>query len=177
MEPTVERQEIINGEIAMCPAPSDEHQFGVGDLFRLLDNHAHANRAGFVLMAPVDVVIRRAPALQVRQPDLAFWSVARVGGNTRADFKSARGGGLAPDLAIELLSPEETRRRLASKLADYASIGVLEVWLVGQQTETVEILRLESGAYVRAGLYGSGDVVRSAVLPDLEIAVDELFQE
>ena len=75
-------------------------------------------------------MIRKDP-LTCRVPDLALFvrdSVIEEDGY----FHSA------PQLAIEVLSPTETRREQTEKLRDYESIGVSEVWLVSPEAGTVE---------------------------------------
>ena len=43
----------------------------------------------------------------------------------------------------EILSPANTRREMERKLADYAAIGVPEVWVISPEARTVEVLHLE----------------------------------
>src|SRR5664279_423252 len=50
----------------------------------------------------------------------------------------------APQLVVEVLSPGNTRRERERKLADYASLGVPEMWVVSPEARTVEVLYLES---------------------------------
>ena len=49
----------------------------------------------------------------------------------------------APQLLVEVLSPANTRREREEKLADYAEIGVPEVWVISPEPRTVEVLYLE----------------------------------
>ncbi|KAA0229441.1 Uma2 family endonuclease [candidate division KSB1 bacterium] len=165
---TMQRYEIIDGEIIMAPAPTARHQIVLGNLYRALFSFVSKRRLGFVLFAPLDVVVRRKPRLRTRQPDLIFVSTARqhlVG--DRIDG--------APDLAVEILSPEETRHKIAAKLKDYCRIGVRECWLVSLEAETIEVLRLSTGKAKRLDLYDFGDVVRSEVLPDLALSTKKMF--
>ena len=56
---------------------------------------------------------------------------------------------MAPDLAIEIRSEEETEASWAEKLADHASIQVPEVWRVFLEIDSVEVLVLNAGRYER----------------------------
>lgn len=174
---TNQRQEVIDGEIVVSPAPSVDHQWVSGDLFSLLREHVRKHALGVVLSAPLDIVIQKTPRLRTRQPDISYFSTDRTGFAKRSDVRGIGAMEVAPDLVVEFLSPEEPRRTLDGKLADYASIGVTEVWLVGTSGETIEILELHGGAYVRAGLFGAGDVVTSTVLDGLDLPVDRIFEE
>ena len=123
---------------------------------------------GEVLFAPVDVIVQRDP-LRTRQPDLLFVS------NERASILGAQVDG-GPDLVVEILSPSNSRSDLEAKLSDYATLGVSECWLVSPEARSVEILGLTEGSWVRLGISGLGELVRSRVLPELDLAVVQLFE-
>ena len=174
---TKEPYEIIEGELFLMPSPEADHQWISRVLLLAIDNYVMANGRGVVLTAPFDVVIRRAPRLQTRQPDILFISAERRGIRGRKELRGIRRLEFAPDLVVEILSPGEIRGELAGKLRDYAEIGAREIWIVTAQGETVEVLNLQEAAYVRGGLYGIGDSVRSAVLPEFSLAVETIFAE
>ena len=169
--------EIIEGEWIPMPSPEADHQWISRVLLLAVDNYVMANGLGVVLTAPFDVVIRRTPRLQTRQPDLLFISAERRGIRGRRELRGINRLEFAPDLVIEILSPDEIRRELTGKLRDYAEIGVREIWIVTAQGETVEVLNLQEAQYVRGGLYGIGDSVQSAVLPGFSLAVETIFAE
>ena len=78
-------------------------------------------------------------------------------------------------MAIEILSPSNTRRRVQDALADYAAIGVKECWLVSLDARTIEVLTLVNGEWQRLALLGIGDRVRSNVLAGLDVEVGQFF--
>jgi Uma2 family endonuclease len=165
------RYEIIDGVMMMmCPAPTTKHQFVIGNLHVLLRNFVRRHKLGTVLLSPVDIIVQRVPKLRTRQPDILFVSHVR-----RSIIKDQIEGG--PDLVIEILSPGNTRRQIERKLADYVRIGVRECWLVSMEAEIVEVLQLSAKEIKRLGLYGAGDHVRSAVLPELALPVKKIFAE
>ncbi len=165
---TMEKLEIIDGEVIMAAAPNRYHQITLGDLYTPVRSFVRERRLGEVLFAPVDVVVQQEP-LRVRQPDLVFVS------NERADILGDRING-GPDLVVEILSPSNRGTYTQSKLADYARINVLECWLVSWITRTVEVLRLESGEWQRAYIRGPGERIESAVLPGLNLDIADIFQ-
>ncbi len=167
--------EILDGELIMAPAPSSTHQWLLGRIHFHLFQYSVATGTGMVLASPIDVIIRKEPRLRTRQPDLLYLNAERTGVHGPDDLEEMPAIEIAPDLVVEMLSPKERRRTLTGKLEDYAALGALEAWLVSRESETVEVLRLQSGAYARTGLYGRGDVVSSSVLPDLNLAVDDIF--
>jgi Uma2 family endonuclease len=129
-----------------------------------------------VIAAPIDIIIRKAPQLRTRQPDMCYLNSDKTGIRTRRDAQRMPAIEVAPDLVVELLSSDERRQSLAGKLADYAVLGVLEAWLVSPEAETIEVLSLEGESHARCGLFGRGDFVKSAALPGLNLAVDSIVE-
>jgi Uma2 family endonuclease len=161
------RYDIVDGELIMAPAPTVQHQIMLRNVFLPLHQFVTQHQLGQVLFAPLDILIQRSP-LRTRQPDVLFVS------NERAlILKDIIEG--APDLIVEVLSPSNTRADIESKLVDYASIGVLECWLVSPEARTVEVLTLSDGNWQRLALHGLGDQVHSNVLVGLVIPVVEIF--
>ncbi len=169
---TRQRCEIVEGEIRTSPARQVGHQRLVLRLARLLAEQVEDRSLGAVLVAPVDVLIRKSPRLTTRQPDLMVVSPERYSAEQLEALARLETG---PDIAIEVLSPGETRRDRLSKLSDYAQAGVGEVWIVSRQAETVELLVLEELGYRVQALVGQGSVVRSTRVPELAIPVAAIF--
>jgi Uma2 family endonuclease len=74
----------------------------------------------------------------LRSPDVSFIAQSRldaIGGNTPGFFH------IAPDLAVEVLSPNERRKKIEEKLADYFESGTQLVWFVFSRTKTVRVYR------------------------------------
>ena len=165
---TMERFEIIDGEVIMVSSPTLYHQIALGNLNEPVRRFVLDGKLGIVVFAPIDVVVQREP-LRVRQPDLLFVS------NERAGILGERING-GPDLVVEILSPSNRGGYLESKLADYARIDVRECWLISMQSRTVEVLRLEGGEWRLAYVRGPGDRVESVVLAGLDLAVDRIFR-
>src|SRR5258708_5462870 len=84
------RYDIIDGELNMSPAPSDDHQWDLSDLNDILKVHAQLRDLGVVLFAPLDIIIRKTPRLTTRQPDIAFFSWQTIGGRGRTALREAR---------------------------------------------------------------------------------------
>ena len=166
---TMERLEIIDGEVVMVASPTLYHQITLANLNEPVRIFVRNRKLGTVVFAPMDVVVQRDP-LRVRQPDLLFVS------NERAEILGDRIYG-GPDLVAEILSPSNRGAYMAEKLADYARINVRECWLVCWIARTVEVLRLEGGEWRRAYIRGYGDGLESAVLPGLDLDIAAIFQD
>lgn len=154
---TKQRYEIVDGVMEfMSPGPNVKHQSTIVNLLRDLDSFVRRKKLGRVLVAPCDILISRKP-LRTRQPDLFYVSRARKG-----ILKDQVEG--APDVVVEILSPGNRARHIQAKLEDYAGLGVPECWIVAPAAKTLEVLRLESGAYRSAGVCSPGSRVSSTAL-------------
>jgi Uma2 family endonuclease len=78
---------------------------------------------------------------------------------------------------VEVLSASNTRANVEEKLEDYSTIQVQECWLVSPEGRTVEVLRYAAHGFERTELYGMGDVLLSAVLPELRVNVADILVE
>lgn len=168
------RYEIIDGEMIMSPAPTSEHQWFLSNLFIEIRQFVKRKKLGVVLPAPLDVLIRKSP-LKTRQPDVLFLSTERTGIKGRDELKDMPVIEVAPDLVVEILSPSDRSTVLQGKLQDYARIGAQECWLISSEAETVEVLRFTPAGIMRVNLYGSGDTLRSDLLPGFKMKVDDIF--
>ena len=171
---TKQRCEVVDGVLRMPPSPTDEHQWIGFRITSRLSAFVEDNELGVALMAPRDVLIQRDP-LRIRQPDVLFLSAARAGVRRPSDLVSQPRIEAPLDLAIEVISPSNTRRHVEEKLVDYHSIGVLECWLVDFASQTVEIWQLGSESMTRLSTLGVGDTLISEVLPGFELAIDDIF--
>ena len=166
--------EVVDGVLVMPPSPTDAHQWIGFEIAAPLSQFVRGQELGVVLMAPRDVLIQRAP-LRIRQPDVLFLSASRAGVRRPADLVGVSRIETAPDLVVEVLSPSNTPRDIAERLADYRSIGVPECWLASFEARTIEVVRLTDEGDQATATYGLGDVLRSEVLPGFELAVDDVY--
>lgn len=159
------RAELIEGELFLSPSPKRSHQRIVLNLASALKRFVESRRRGIVFVAPLDVHL---PSKDVVQPDVVY-----VSEDNREILKDWIRG--APDLLIEVVSPEGAERDRIVKRDLYARNGVGEYWIVDDQGRSVEVLRLKAGAYEPAGYFEGADSVRSVLLPDLTLPLSEIF--
>ena len=134
-------------------------------LTRVLQTHVLEAGLGQIYVAPYDVHL---PTGDIVQPDLLFVSTASshiVDGWVYG----------VPALAIEVLSPSNVERDRIVKRVVYERNGVPEYWIVDPEARSIEVFRLEGGAYQPAGWFRSGEKVQSVTWPDLDLPVDEVF--
>jgi Uma2 family endonuclease len=173
MPETTRPQEAVEGELVILPTPLPVHQLKVLQVARVLEDHVRPAGIGLVFPSPLDVLIREEP-LTTRQPDLFVVSTEELG--RHPDYETTLPMRARPLLVVELLSPSNSPRQMADRLADYAAIRVGEVWLISLGERTVEVLCLSGGSYLRAGLFRGGELIRSSALPALSLRAEELLR-
>jgi Uma2 family endonuclease len=167
------RYDIVEGVRICMPGATWEHQRTAGNLYDHFRQYERASGKGLTLFAPFDVLIRRLPRLQTRQPDLLFISheqLAWVGGVPTGGVLE-----VAPELVVEIISDSETAARIEAKIQDYIEIGVRECWRVWPETRIVEVLRLSADGVEIVATYGENDTVESLTFPDLTLSVADIF--
>jgi Uma2 family endonuclease len=113
----------------------------------------------------------RLLASSVRAPDVAFLSRDRF---PAGQFPREAYPSLAPDLAIEVLSPGNTKAELMRKRIEFFHSGVRLVWIVDCRnrsvaiyTSPVDVIVLDEDATITGG----------DVLPEFECVVGEFFRD
>jgi Uma2 family endonuclease len=135
-------------------------------LGRFLDTFAAEHDLGVVLGA--DGTLRLKPRL-VRIPDVSFISWDRIPGGR---FPTTPIPDLVPDLAVEVLSPSNTKKEMERKLREYFQAGVRLVWFVRPKTRTVDVYTAPEK--VRR-LRGDQVLDGGAVLPGFTLPLPQLF--
>lgn len=161
------RYEVVEGELFMSPPPNLDHQNAVSGLIEYMRRHARLNDLGLVLTAPIAV---RIPGSETTvQPDILFVSKAREN-ILRTNFIDG-----APDLVVEVLSPNNWVYDRGVKQEAYRRAGVREYWLVDYRARIVDVLVLEGEEYIQRGRYGEGETAPSEVLTGFAVAVADIF--
>jgi Uma2 family endonuclease len=107
----------------------------------------------------------------IRIPDVAFISKERYAGKI---VKPGAFWELGCDLAVEVISPSNTRREMERKLEDYFNAGVRMVWLVYPDSREVAVY---SSPVESAVLKGNDVIDGGTVLPGFTVSVSEIFAE
>lgn len=113
-------------------------------------------------------MLRLAPGL-VRIPDVSFISWDRLPDGRLPDAPIWR---LAPDLAIEIISPANTQREMERKLRDYYDAGVRLVWYAYPEKREIHVY----SAVDRCEVFGDTQTLEeSDVLPGFRLDVRAFF--
>jgi len=159
--------EVVKGELRFMPPTHYPHAEIIQNLIDAIVSQIDKKYVR-ILGSNLGLMISPDP-LTCRSPDLVIF---------RREKMVIRDGlyWSAPDLVIEVLSPSENRRRKEEKLADYASIGVPEVWLVSPEAETVEVLLLKEGKLERASILAEGEL-QPTRFAGVAISIPAIFPE
>jgi Uma2 family endonuclease len=158
-------EEVVDGIIVSMPPTHFPHALIVENLIDLIKPQLDKSKV-HVLGSSFALVIGEDP-LTARSPDLALYWKDR--------FEVRQGVAVSPPgLIIEVLSPSENRRRKESKLIDYATIGVPEVWLVSPEAQSVEVRLLEEGKFVTKQVCVEGSVSPTQ-FPTVSIDIQTLW--
>ena len=104
-----------------------------------------------------------------RMPDVSFITQERV--PTKLDEELS----IAPDLAVEVVSKNDTVFEVEVKVKQYQQAGVKLIWIVYPFSQTVEVYRLNDKiGSQRFG--GDGGLEGGEVLPGFKLAVSSIFE-
>lgn len=136
-------------------------------LIHLLAGFVERYRLGIVLGA--DGMMRLAPGL-VRIPDASFISWNQLPGRRVPRVPIAD---LAPEMAVEVISPSNTEREMERKLQDFLSAGVRLVWYVLPEPQEVHVYTAERHDVLTI----EQDLPGGDVLPGFVLPLRQLFEE
>ncbi|GIX41353.1 MAG: restriction endonuclease [Leptospiraceae bacterium] len=123
--------QLIDGEIIMSPAPNTLHQKIILKISTLIFKQLEEElKLGYVFISPIDVYFNKT---EVYQPDIIFISKENA-----SIIKEQMIEG-APDLVIEVLSPNNAYYDLKYKKNKYAEFGVKEYWIVDPIEKSIEV--------------------------------------
>lgn len=175
------RFELVRGAVRSMSPTSGKHGVVGANLLERLSPFVRARRlgralpdnVGFLLPLPLDLQRRSAdgePRDTVRSPDVAFIRRDRI---PPAGFEDGWVP-LAPDFAVEVLSPDETTSDTNEKLDDYRAAGTLLLWVVDPRKRLVAVYAADGPTR----WFRSGDTLDCGdVIPGFTIAVDDLFED
>ncbi len=144
----VGKVELIDGELRKMVPAGPEHEDIGSLLITALTNAVRPSRLGRVYGSSAGY---RLSPQTLLSPDVSFIATPRLKG-LRAHYKKFLK--FAPDLAVEILSPGDSRKAALRKLPDYFQHGTQLVWIVNPIRQSVEVFT------------GPGASARTLTLPD-----------
>ncbi len=163
------RFELVEGElIELSPPPGIQHGFIAGKAFSVLDRFVTPRGLGIVLAAETGFQISSKPDT-VRAPDAAFVAASRLpkGGLPTGYLR------LAPDIAVEVVSPSDTASYVQQKVCTWLEAGCRLVWILYPESRSMAVFRSMKDSRI----LGPDDVLDAVpVLDGFSTSVSKLFE-
>jgi Uma2 family endonuclease len=127
------KYELVDGEILVSPAGSRHGLVSLEIAAKLLA-FVKKERLGHVFDSSTGF---RLPGGNVRSPDASFVGRGRFEGDEPPEGFSP----VPPDLAVEVLSPDDRPRAILDKVGEYLESGVRLVWVIDPRARTATVYR------------------------------------
>jgi len=161
------RCELVKGEIIHMSPSGGRHGELTVELGGLLRAHVKPQKIGKVYGSETGFYIQKDPDT-VRAPDVMFVSNERVAQiSDPVKFLD-----VAPDLAVEVLSPNDTWTEVEKKVAEYIQAGVLLIWIIDPEQNNITVYRSNGE---RSRLSETDHLSGENVLPDFSVSISEIF--
>jgi Uma2 family endonuclease len=153
--------ELVRGVLVVREPAGYLHGDVTARLTKLLMVHVDAHDLGRVLAAETGFKLSGAPDT-VRAPDIAFVGRARLPDPRPSGFLA-----LAPDLAVEVLSPNDRAGEVLAQVADWLNGGSHLVWVVDPDRRLARVYRQDGteSLVMTEGALDGEDVVPGFVCP------------
>jgi Uma2 family endonuclease len=161
------RYDLVKGELRKMSPAGGEHGAIIMRLGGALAHYVEENELGEVFAAETGFKLASNPDT-VLGPDLAFVSNEKIP-PTGIPVGYWQG---APDLAVEVISPGNTRREIEEKIEEYLTTGVQLVWIITPKRRTVTVHR----ANVEPVTLKESDALNGEeILPGFKYEIAKLF--
>ncbi len=167
--PDANRFELIDGHLVERNM-SMLATFVTARISRLLGNHCEDYRAGWVFSEGASYqCFPHAPG-RVRRADISLFR------GDRHNFEDLQLEGhcrYAPDLAVEVVSPNDQMYEVHAKVQEWLDAGVQLVWVVNPLERLVEIHRATGGGTI---LKRNDEITGEEVIPGFHCPISEFFE-
>jgi len=167
--PDGNRYELVNGQLVERKM-STLASFTAGVIYHRLAAHCFPTQSGWLF--PEGTSYQCFPAFpnQVRKADVSVFQWHR---RTMDDLRTEGHCPLAPDLAVEVVSPNDEVYEVDEKVQEWLDAGVRCVWVVNPMQRTVEVHRAAGAGTI---LRESDELTGEDVVPGFRCRVADFFQ-
>jgi Uma2 family endonuclease len=167
------RHELVDGVLIRMPPPGFEHGRIVADIAGALHQYGKLQRLGQVLGAETGFLLSRLGQPDtVLAADVSFVRAENVPHPGSPGIEKYQR--LAPDLVVEVSSPDQYKPEMGAKARLYLDAGVRLVWVVWPSSQTVDVWRPGSEAPA-ATLTVADSLDGLDVLPGFSYPLTDLF--
>lgn len=161
------RYELIDGVVVMSPSPTAQHQQLIMDIAYQIRAFLDQSKLGRVF-PKLDVNLRAALDREVvYRPDIVYVS------NERADIIQKHIIA-APDVLVEISSPDSRQYDSVTKKNDYEAAGVREYWLIDPLESKMTFFVRQGEKFVESA--PQGDTFASTAIPGFTLELNRIRQ-
>jgi Uma2 family endonuclease len=162
------RYEVVNGELVDMGNSGMEHGYVACILVALLTTWVQQNKLGAVCDSSTAFTLKNG---NKRSPHVSFVSKERLKGLKRPPRGFFQG---SPDLAVEILSPNNTVEEIHDKIVECFENDTRLIWVIHPDEKYVLVYHSpEPDRLLRSQDALEGE----AIVPGFSMAVSELFEE
>lgn len=161
--------EIVNGQRVELPSMSIFANQVASQIFIPMHAHAKAHRLGTVVMEAL--LILDAEHDLRRRPDVAFVSAERW--PLDREIPAVGDWKVVPNLAVEVVSPNDIFQAVLAKMHEYFRLGVQQVWIVAPLDQEVYVYESPTKPHV---VVPPEEVDGGALLAGFRLPLAELFR-
>jgi Uma2 family endonuclease len=166
--PDGDRFELVDGNLVERKM-SLWSSYIAGRLYYLLEAFAESQKPGWVLPEGTSYQCFPGQPLKVRKPDTSFIRFERL---TAEQAQSEGHVKIHPDVAAEVVSPNDLYYEVEEKVGEWAQAGVSLIWVINPRTRTVTVRRADGTVTL---LLESQELSGEGVIPGFRCQVRELF--
>ena len=165
--------EVVDGEVIIMPPPTRHHVRLAIALYNSLNDYLAENPLGTAWPDNTPYVLDCDPRTDwvrdSRVPDVSFITQNRMEAHDAEFGEDDNPWRLAPDLAVEFVSPHDRYSDVNDKVEDYLKYGTRLVWIIDPQTRVIRVYTPDDtgGSVLHDGDTLTGD----PVLPGWSLAV------
>jgi Uma2 family endonuclease len=158
--------ELIYGVLVEVPSPSLPHGMISAKIAALFIVYLDKNDIGYAVGDSMDFDLASGVILK---PDAAFISKARLPIITNRV-------NIAPDIAVEIVSPSNTPTELLHKAETYLRYGTQQVWVIYPDERLVYVYTAGDAGSLNLRKYTEADTLTGGdILPEFSVSVAKIF--
>ncbi len=157
------RLELIEGVVVEMAPAGLKHGSIALRLGRLIGNYVDAHQLGYTTAAETGYILgKNADGRDtVRAPDVGFIAADKLQADLPDGFAP-----VAPDLAVEVVSPGDSASDIHERVSDYLHYGTRVIWVVYPKTKSVVVHTPTNAQTLEANdTLDGGDVLPGFSLP------------
>jgi Uma2 family endonuclease len=159
------RFEVVKGELHDMTPTGGLHGVIALEIGYHILHFVKQHQLGYATSAETGFILAADP-YTVRAPDIGFVAKARLSGPIPQKYFP-----LAPDLAVEVISPSDTAQDIRERVLDFLKAGTRLVWVVYPESKTVDVYRPDGVQVVEI----DGELDGGDVLPGFQLPLRDVF--